>query len=153
MCSEKNIDGTQNFAMVPKIVAKVVIWPFFWTWKMMKNHHLKTFVREFGYHFGTIMGTVWVPLDTLGIIGVLFWVPLWWIFENQKIDFLRFFTFTSVLWVPNGTQSGTPNFFIVKCEVSAFQNRVERYHTMSRSISNFVWSLVTSGVSTGIRFY
>ena len=104
MCSEKNIDGIQNFAMVPKIVAKVVIWPFL----DLKNDEKSSFEKicqrvwvpfwvPFGYHWGTILGTI------LGTI-----MKFMMNFENQKIDFLRFSTFTSVLWVPNGTQSGIP---------------------------------------------
>ena len=71
MFSKKNIDGTQKFAIVPKIVAKVVMWPFF----ELKNDEKSSFEKmcqgvwvplgyHFGYHSGTIrhFGYHWVPL-------------------------------------------------------------------------------------------
>ena len=45
------------------------------TWIMMKIDHTIKCVRKFGYHLGTILGTIWVPFDILGTIEVPSWVP------------------------------------------------------------------------------
>ena len=90
MFSDNIINGTQEFTMVPKIMVKVASGPFFWTLKMMKIDHTIKCVKKFGYHLGTILGTIWVPFDILGTIGVPSWVPggIFVCYKNR--DFLKF---------------------------------------------------------------
>ena len=47
-------------------------------------------IRHCGYHWGTILGTI---MSNFCVV---------------KNRFLKFSTFIGTLWVPNGTQSGTP---------------------------------------------
>ena len=42
----------------------------------MKIDLLIKCAKELGYHLGTILGTIWEPLDIFGATGVPFWVPL-----------------------------------------------------------------------------
>ena len=65
----KIVDGAQNHGQSG-------FGAIFWIPKMMKIDHSIKCVRKFGYHLGTILGTIWVPFDILGTIGVPFWVPL-----------------------------------------------------------------------------
>ena len=73
---------------------------------MMKIDHTIKCVRKSGYHLGTILGTI---LRTM----VAFFCVV-------KIEISSNFKIFVMFWVPNGTQSGTQNFFIVKFGVSAF---------------------------------
>ena len=66
----------------------------------MKIDLLIKCVKELGYHLGTILGTIWVPLNILGTTGV-----------------------------PNGTQSGTPmvpKFFSLKSMKSQLSKLVSK---------------------------
>ena len=53
-----------------------------------------------GYYLGT--------LKHFGYHWVIILRQLYRFFVLKKIDFLKFSTFIGTLWVPNGTQSGTP---------------------------------------------
>ena len=70
----------------------------------MKIDLLIKCVKELGYHLGTILGTIrhfgYHRGTILGTIMSNFCVV--------KNRFLKFSTFIDTLWVPNGTQSGTP---------------------------------------------
>ena len=57
----------------------------------MKIDLLIKCVKELGYHLGTILGTIWVPLDILGTTGVPFWVPLHDFFCDVKNRFFGIF--------------------------------------------------------------
>ena len=77
---------------------------------MMKIDHTIKCVRKFGYHLGTILGTIWVPFDIMGTIG-----DFWTTILGTMIAFLcaikikisSNFDIYVLFWVPNGTQTGT----------------------------------------------
>ena len=97
----------------------------------MKIDLLIKCVKELGYHLGTILGTIWVPLDILGTTGVPFWVPLCRIFVLYKNRFLKFSTFIGTLWVPNGTQSGTTMVPKI-CSLKSMKSQ------LSKTVSNVI---------------
>ena len=70
MFSKKIIDGTQKLGDVTQNGTQSGDAAIFWTWKIMKIDLLIKCVKELGYHLGTILGTIWVPLDILGTTGV-----------------------------------------------------------------------------------